>query len=243
MIALHKNLKTVDTRKAILATLFVCFAFVFRIFKRFALKLQTVAQLFDFYVFARITLNTKVFPNRETLYNLILSDITENAGIHHTFLEFGVAQGYTTHYFSSRLDKSKIEYKYYGFDTFLGLPQDWRNFKKGSFTNEGNPPSLKSTNVEFFKGFVQDTLPVFLESKLRTRTKTEKFIILFDLDLLSPTRFCFDSIMPFLLSGDLLYFDEAFDVGERSIIEELMNENKEIEIIAASIQSLLIRKK
>jgi len=202
-----------------------------------------ISQLFDFYIYCRGDLQTPVSSNRESLYGLILKNIDENPSKSWAFLEFGVAWGYTTNYFSSRLDQKRVQYAYYGFDTFQGLPNRWREFEKGSFSAHGEKPKGISDNVEFLVGYVEETLPKFIDNHFQPRTKKEGLVILFDLDLLSPTRFCFDLILPFLSPGDILYFDEAFDFCERSIILEIMKENTEFEVMGASLQALLIRKK
>lgn len=52
------------------------------------------------------------------------------------WLEFGVASGKTINYIS-KFTKDKV----YGFDSFEGLPEKWRDgFDKGAFNRNGNLP-------------------------------------------------------------------------------------------------------
>ena len=55
--------------------------------------------------------------------------------------------------------------KVYGFDSFEGLPEKWRNgFEKGTFNRNGNLPKVNN-NVELIKGWFDDTLPNFIKNQ------------------------------------------------------------------------------
>src|SRR5689334_10463514 len=56
------------------------------------------------------------------------------------YLEFGVMRGDTFYIWSegNRNPKSRLV----GFDTFTGLPEDWGNIKKGSFSAGGKIPEM-----------------------------------------------------------------------------------------------------
>jgi hypothetical protein len=74
------------------------------------------------------------------------------------WLEFGVASGRTINYIS-KFTNDKV----YGFDSFEGLPEKWRDgFDKGAFSRNGNLPKVND-NVELIKGWFDDTLPKFIE--------------------------------------------------------------------------------
>jgi hypothetical protein len=75
------------------------------------------------------------------------------------WLEFGVASGNTINYIS----KFTID-KVYGFDSFEGLPEKWRDgFDKGSFNRYGNLPRVNN-NVELIKGWFDETLINFIQT-------------------------------------------------------------------------------
>jgi hypothetical protein len=64
------------------------------------------------------------------------------------WLEFGVCTGTTINYIS-KFTKDKV----YGFDSFEGLPEKWRNdCDKGHFNRNGVLPQV-NTNVELIKGW------------------------------------------------------------------------------------------
>lgn len=71
-------------------------------------------------------------------------------------LEFGVGGGYTINILQ--------EYRpVYGFDSFLGLPEDWTNgHPEGTFSSGGRSPKV-GPNVRLVVGWFKDTLPQFLE--------------------------------------------------------------------------------
>ncbi len=126
-------------------------------------------------------------------------------------LEFGVAWGYSTNYHVSRSSKMIA---WHGFDTFTGLPEDWRSYKKGHFNNYNQPPAIKDIRIEWHKGLIEETLTTdFLQSI----SMKQKYIV-FDLDLFHPTYFALKSVTPYLSKGDLLYFDEPNDIDEGSLL-------------------------
>ena len=69
------------------------------------------------------------------------------------WLEFGVASGNTINYISKFTNE-----KVYGFDSFEGLPEKWRDgFDKGAFNRGGYLPKVND-NVELIKGWFNETL-------------------------------------------------------------------------------------
>jgi len=98
------------------------------------------------------------------------------------WLEFGVASGKSINYFSKFTNDTV-----YGFDSFEGLPEDWRGgFNKGAFNRNGIPPKVNS-NVELIKGWFNETLEPFI----KTKNKKISFIHM-DADLYSSTKYIFD---------------------------------------------------
>ena len=52
--------------------------------------------------------------------------------------------------------------KGFGFDTFNGIPEDWHNEPKGSYSSFGVVPKIEGG--EFIVGKFEDTLPGFFQS-------------------------------------------------------------------------------
>ena len=118
------------------------------------------------------------------------------------YFEFGVAGG---HSFKWWLQKNaNPESKFFGFDTFEGLPENWGAFQKGSMAYGLETLNITDTRATFYKGLFQDTLIPFLE---QYKSGNKKLIHL-DADLFSSTIFTLSQLYRFLQPGDVLLFDE-----------------------------------
>lgn len=120
------------------------------------------------------------------------------------WLEFGVADGKTIVQFARRTSEVV-----YGFYSFEGLPEDWRTSEgeiemtKGAFTQGGVVPEVAVGNVEFIKGWFNDTLPGFLRGKEHNCS-----VVHVDCDLYSSACFVLDQLAARIVPGTLLLFDE-----------------------------------
>lgn len=138
------------------------------------------------------------------------------------WLEFGVASGRTINYISKFTNGTV-----YGFDSFEGLPEKWRNgFDKGKFTRNGNFPKVND-NVVLVKGWFNETLPDFI----RTHNKKVSFIHM-DADLYSSTKCIFDTLKDYIDTDCVIIFDELLnypgfdgDTGELKAFYEFITEN------------------
>jgi len=138
------------------------------------------------------------------------------------WLEFGVASGTTINYIS-QFTKEKV----YGFDSFEGLPEKWRDgFDKGAFSRNGDFPPVNS-NVELIKGWFNETLLPFIEMQ----HKKVSFIHM-DADLYSSTKYIFDVLKDYIDTGCIIVFDELVnypgfdgDKGELKAFYEFITEN------------------
>ncbi len=118
------------------------------------------------------------------------------------YLEFGVADGHSFNWWmTSNTNKGS---RFYGFDTFTGLPEDFGPYKKGTFNTGNNIPSIKDERGKFLQGLFQQTLPGFLKSFDSTKRK----VIMLDADLYTATLFTLASLAPFLKKDDIIFFDE-----------------------------------
>ncbi len=119
-----------------------------------------------------------------------------------TYLEFGVSEGESFRWWVSHIPNGRS--RFYGFDTFTGLPEDWGGFSAGEMSTGSRAPRFKDKRARFIKGLFQDTLPVFL----RTHKMKGRKVIHLDADLYSSTLYVLTTIAPFLRPGDILFFDE-----------------------------------
>ena len=141
------------------------------------------------------------------------------------WLEFGVASGRTINYISKFLNDDE---KIFGFDSFLGLPEKWRDgFGQGMFTLNGDLP-LVNKNVELIKGWFNETLEEFLLSK----NKKISFVHI-DCDLYSSTKYVLSTMENYLDDDCIFVFDELVnypgydgDNGELRAFYEFISENE-----------------
>ena len=169
------------------------------------------------------------YDKRYKLYEFILGHEKLDQPVN--YLEFGVCEGHSFRWWlKNNKDASS---RFYGFDTFTGLPEQWDQFKAGDMSTNGNLPDVNGdTRVEFLKGLFQETVPEFLKQFDNSRRK----IIHLDADLYSSTLYTLASLEPFLKEGDILIFDE-FGVPTHEFLA-LMNYQsafrREVELIAAA---------
>jgi len=138
------------------------------------------------------------YDARYKLYKFVLEEEKLNAPIN--YLEFGVSQGHSFKWWVNNNQDDSA--RFYGFDTFTGLPEDWSLFEKGAMS--ADIPDIKDSRVKFFKGLFQDTLPQFL----KTLNSTNRNVILMDADLYTSTLYVLSSLAPHLKAGDIIFFDE-----------------------------------
>ena len=93
--------------------------------------------------------------SKESMWRYCLKQIKFN-GI---FAEFGVFNGKSINYLSSLLPN----YKFYGFDSFTGLKEDWSGWEwsQGDFSLNGVMPEVNN-NVELIPGYFDESLPDWL---------------------------------------------------------------------------------
>jgi hypothetical protein len=124
-----------------------------------------------------------------------------------TYLEFGVASGGSLKWWVGKNINPKS--RFVGFDTFSGLPEDWGNIPKGTFSTGGAVPDICDERLSYEKGLFQKTLPDFLKALDPSGART---VIHIDCDLYSAALFVLITISPVLKEGDILIFDEFADV-------------------------------
>jgi hypothetical protein len=135
-------------------------------------------------------------------------------------VEFGVYSGKTLSTIREHFDGLL-----FGFDSFKGLPEDWRNgFEKGTFETE-NIPSIEGATIVV--GLFTDTIP----NTLKTFEQPITFAH-FDADLYSSTIFALEQITPYLGAECIFVFDEyqnytGFEDHEYKAFQEWQGNNPE----------------
>jgi hypothetical protein len=145
--------------------------------------------------------DTWEYSRRYNLYEAIVQqEGLTNAPI--DYLEFGVAGGVS---FKWWLQQNQHEAsRFYGFDTFEGLPEDWGPFGKGTMAHSLESLQITDLRSTFYKGLFQHTLLPFLEGYKPGKRK----LIHLDADLFSASIFVLTQLYRFLQPGDILLFDE-----------------------------------
>lgn len=148
-----------------------------------------------------------LFPKKDSLRRYALRRALDGAPHDGLVLELGVAGGTGVRLFSEILARQGRQIT--GFDSFIGLEEDWtghhRGREKGSFGQKGILPDVPE-NVTLIKGWVQDTLPPFLD---RTKTAPVSFVHM-DMDTYTPTRFALQALSGRLHKGSVILFDELY---------------------------------
>jgi hypothetical protein len=121
-------------------------------------------------------------------------------------LEFGVYSGKTLDHIAS-LETGKI----WGFDSFEGLPDDWRpDVGRGTFKREGLPEV--APNAELVVGWFEETLPEFLAA----HAEPVSFLHV-DCDIYQSTKTIFHYLHDRIVPETIIVFDEYFNyVGWRA---------------------------
>lgn len=140
------------------------------------------------------------YRKRYLLYQFVIEKENLNTAIN--YLEFGVADGESFNWWMN--NNKNADSRFFGFDTFTGLPEDFGPYKKGTFNNINHIPAIKDDRGKFIQGLFQQTLPGFLKT-FDTKKKT---VIMMDADLYTATFFTLSSLAPILKKDDIILFDE-----------------------------------
>ena len=118
------------------------------------------------------------------------------------YFEFGVASGSSFKWWLQ--NNNNASSRFFGFDTFEGLPEKWGPFEKGAMAHSLETLNITDQRACFYKGLFQQTLIPFLEQY----DGRNKRLIHIDSDLFSSAIFTLSQLYRFLKPGDILLFDE-----------------------------------
>src|SRR5258705_3316710 len=101
----------------------------------------------------------RALNSREQMYDDVHASFVNGSAI--DYLEFGVFRGDSIRHWVKL--NTQTNSRFYGFDSFEGLPERWRNGQdKGHFDVGGNIPKIDDPRVHFIKGWFNHTLPSFV---------------------------------------------------------------------------------
>ena len=132
-----------------------------------------------------------IFFNRWLFFDALIK-LTDKS---RPFYEFGVWNGVSFKYLINTFKRG------FGFDTFSGIPQDWYNQPKGTYSSFGTIPKIEGG--EFIAGKFEDTLPNFFSEE-----KPKASLINFDADLYSSTLCALNYSNKVIDEKTILIFDE-----------------------------------
>ena len=166
----------------------------------------------------------EVHFNRWALFD----SMAEQSNKTRPFYEFGVWMGSSFEYLA------KYYAKGYGFDTFEGLPEDWGQIKKGSYSAYGRIPKVK--NGDFVVGKFNASLPAFFSIKRPVAS-----IVNYDADLYSSTLTALNYAHSVTDEETILIFDEFLvnqnwqDDESAALNEFCLQNNLKYEVLAVSL--------
>ena len=178
--------------------------------------------------------HTEKYPIYEDRYKMYeyINAVVENKAI--VYCEFGVFKGASIKYWANvNINENS---KFYGFDTFTGLPQVWEQFTasmdKHAFDVDGEYPQIDDKRISFVKGMFQNTLPKFLDGY----NNKYPLIIHNDSDLYSSTLYVLTAANSIIIPGTIIIFDEFSSILDefRALEDYCSSYLREYEVIAAT---------
>jgi hypothetical protein len=142
------------------------------------------------------------------------------------YLEFGVYRGESLRWWSEHLRQPQA--RLVGFDSFEGLPTNWRpGLEAGTFKVDA-PPRFEDDRVSLAVGLFDDTLPGFVVGE------HDQLIINIDCDLYASTDTVLRWAEPHIGPGTLIYFDELPDRDHelRAFRDHLDRSGRQVEPLA-----------
>jgi O-methyltransferase len=161
---------------------------------------------------ALLNATVKEFPSacelgsREDLYRHVSDALLDGGKKAIDYLEFGVFEGASIGQWC--VLNQNVSSRFFGFDSFEGLPEDWHSEKrKGAFSTGGKSPEIADPRVRFVAGWFQQSLRAFVASY----RPQSQLVIHVDCDLYSSTLYCLTTFDPVISPGTLIVLDDFFD--------------------------------
>lgn len=106
------------------------------------------------------------------------------------YLEFGVHEGWSIRKFASIFKHPEATFT--GFDSFVGLPEQWGQMQPGHFSTKGRVPAIEDSRVGFVTGWFQNSVPEVFPGL--AHEPLHPTLVHFDADLYSSTLFLLTSL-------------------------------------------------
>lgn len=162
-----------------------------------------------------------LFDNKQSLWDYTIKKIEVLSSC--DILEFGCYKATSINYFANKLPNNK----FYGFDSFQGLPSDWfgQNIPMGTFDLKLNLPRV-SKNVELIPGWFDESLPKFFDENPELNTS----FLHIDSDTYESACTVLIHVRDHLKPGVFILFDEYlsypnWENGEFLAWQEFCSEN------------------
>lgn len=161
---------------------------------------------------ARLKATARAFPSavevqsREELCRYVSDTLLEGGKRAIDYLEFGVFEGASIRFWCAA-NQNRAS-RFFGFDSFEGLPEDWHSGKRrGAFSTGGKLPEIADCRVSFVTGWFQKSLRGFLSSY----HPQSQLVIHVDCDLYSSTLYCLATLDPLISPNTVIMLDDFFD--------------------------------
>jgi hypothetical protein len=160
-------------------------------------QFQQVAQTID----EVCTVMDFSYERRADFYTYVYNRLVRKVPV--DYLEFGVATGES---FRTWLGLSRhAESRFYGFDSFEGLPENWQaDSPKGAYSTGGCIPQVDDGRATFVKGLFQQTVDAFSLGFV----PQNRLVLHMDADLYSSTLYVLMTMNRHIRPGTLILFDE-----------------------------------
>lgn len=179
-----------------------------------------------FVEFARRNSGVPSFETREDMWSFLAAKSAARID----YLEFGVHEGHSIFHWAKH--NAEPQSRFFGFDTFTGLPEDWsRSHQRGHFDMQGRIPPTGDSRIQFIKGLFQDTLPDFIKNF----SPGGQLVVHNDSDLYSSTLFCLTKMDSILPPGTIVILDEFGDVLHefRAFSDYVSSYNRQYRVICS----------
>jgi macrocin-O-methyltransferase TylF-like protien len=129
----------------------------------------------------------EISGDRIELYDIAASTLGD---VPLQYLEFGVFSGRSIAEIARRFPHPQA--RFFGFDSFEGLPEAWGGMAQTTFTTRGRIPSTSDPRISFVSGWFQNSLPDFLGAG---HLDPERPVLVhYDADLYSSTLFVLSTL-------------------------------------------------